>query len=219
MTEEVEGDRSLVEVYAALIADRVRALGIADPSIAVWAAPIIHEMERDGASPAQIAKRIREEGVPLGPTSRREEGLPPRLQVGRTFLEALTPLGRTDINRAALAIAHYPGRQYGRALMRALAERDGVKARMLIRDDDRTCTQALQFRRKVLSLAAVPEFPLPGCDQWVCRCGFDRSNEREFLGWLAPKKRRSRSAGPGFSAQHMLGGALLLLVLLVWALS
>jgi hypothetical protein len=166
------------KIYPALIADMVVARDLASPSIAKWAAPLIIEMEhQEGASLAAIAKMLREHGKPLNVEERRKAGISTRVQAGSAFVGALTARGRLDVTLTARAIVHHPMRSWGRAWMRRLCIEDGVQARMLIRDDEDTCAAARPYIRQIVPIAQLPDFPLDGCDQLICRCGFDRADE------------------------------------------
>lgn len=148
--------------------------GLADASLADWAAPIVAECMLRGFDSEGVGRRIRAEGRVLTTPEKKQMGLPARLKIGDRFAAALQERGRTDIAMTARAIAHYPMRQDGRARMRQLILDEGTPARMLIYDDDGTCAAARLLTAAILPGDRVPEFPLPDCDKLLCRCGFDR---------------------------------------------
>lgn len=170
--------------YPVLMEDFLRRTRLADPAMVEWAAPLILAAEGDSRS---IARQLRLAGEPLSLQERRERGFAPRLQIGRLFADALLPPGLEDVDAAALAISHHPFAMLSRAQMRWLCQYDGVRARMLIRSDEKTCLAARPYIKRILPLADLPVFPLAECDKMVCRCNFDRSNTRD---------RRPRSVKP-----------------------
>lgn len=171
------------QAYPGLMADFLRRTDLADPAMVEWAAPLLLQAEGDSRS---IARRLRMAGEPLSADERRQRGFAPRLQIGSLFADALRPKGLNDPELAAMAISHFPFVMVSRGQMRWLCQTDGVKARLLIRDDEKTCLAARPYMKQVLRLSELPVFPLAGCDKLICRCNFDRSDKPD---WGAGRRR------------------------------
>jgi hypothetical protein len=133
--------------------------------------------DREGFSLAQKAAAVRDAGRQCTVEEKKAFGVSPRQKLGWDFARSVTPLALTNPLEAGRAIANAGNKAAERLIHKALCLADRVPARMLIRDDDRTCAAAKHYMAAIIPVREVPEFPLPRCDKWTCRCSFNRYAE------------------------------------------
>jgi hypothetical protein len=169
-------DASLDEAgFRAAVEDYALRTGALLPGAAEWIGPLLLEAALEGLTVEKAATRIRTDGGALPQTKKSEIGLAHvRARVGLRFVNSLTARGRLDPVLVSIGVSREPGLRLSNFVMARLCKHDRSDARMLIRVDEKSCVACRAFKRAILEVSELPEFPLSNCDSLDCRCRFDR---------------------------------------------
>jgi hypothetical protein len=169
-------DASLDEAgFRAAVEDYASRTGALLPSAAEWIGPLLLEAALEGLTVEKTATRIRTHGGALAQSKKVEIGLAHvRARLGLRFLNSLTARGRLDPLLVSIGVAREPSLRLSNFVMSRLCKYDRSDVRMLIRVDEKSCAACIPFKRAILAISDLPEFPLPNCDSLDCRCRFDR---------------------------------------------
>lgn len=175
--------------YEDQIRDTCRRTGIAQPDCARWLAPIVREGMVKGEGSGTIGRRARMQGKAMTSAEKKTVGILSRIKISREAFAALTAAGRADPVRAYQALVHGPmKRQLQARRVESLVRLAGMGAVRNVRavvDEGGCCRAARPLIGKSFPVGQQPTFPLPGCDQWICRCRHDDE-------WARPRKRQMR---------------------------
>lgn len=160
--------------YEVGVREACERLGVASPDCAVWVAPIVRRNDERGEAARPMIQAICGEGPTVSKEELRSLGIKGGMKYGRRFLEALTERGLENPEEVASAIAHHAHFRLSRLrdLKNIARSRSGL-GRVVVFDGNRTCAASKLLRGEVMAPDRLPAFPLPGCDQPICLCGYE----------------------------------------------